>query len=268
MKILTKGTYYGAMRSEVRVNGIVLSEYNYESPQTDWHYHENPYFMYVIQGNMYDINKKGKSQCVSGDLLFHNWQDPHQNTRESRFARGFHMEFERSWFEEKRWDIALWEGSRILEHPELHQILAQLYYEFKCQDSFSEVSIELLLLRLCERLEINSQTTSISEPAWVPRLKELLQDTKKPVSLASLSEDLDVHPAHLSRAIPKYLNTTLGDYLRRQKVQRSLGYIMDSNYSLTEISYLCGFSDQSHFIRAFKMYFGITPKTFRRQLSA
>lgn len=266
MKILTKGNYYGNMRSEIRVNGIVLSEYNYEARETDWHFHENPYFMYVIQGNMYDINKKQKTACVSGDLLFHNWQDPHQNTRESKSARGFHMEFERNWFDDKRWDIDLWEGSRVLENPEIHHLLAQLYCEFKSQDSFSSVAIELLLLRLCECL--SAPTFETKEPSWVPRLKELLHDGETPISLESLSQDLDVHPVHLSRAIPRYLSTNLGDYLRQQKVKMSLGYLMGSEFSLTEIGYICGFSDQSHFIRTFKRYFGITPSAFRRKLSA
>jgi hypothetical protein len=73
MKILTKGTYYGAKKQEVEINGILLSQYDYFNPRTDWHYHENPYFMYVLQGNMKDCNAQVKTLCPSGSLMFNNW---------------------------------------------------------------------------------------------------------------------------------------------------------------------------------------------------
>jgi len=268
MKILTKGNYYGAKRSEIHVNGVVLSEYNYLAAETDWHFHENPYFMYVIQGDLYDINKKRKTTCPSGSLVFHNWQEPHQNTRESEFARGFHIEFERPWFDQKKWGVDLWEGSQLLENPELHHTLAKLYFEFKCQDAFSDLSIELLLMNLCEKIESKRPVSSLKEPSWIVPLKELLHDDHTTLSLQYLSEKLGVHPVHLSRTIPKYFSTTLGDYLRKQKIKQALSYLMNSNFSLTEISYICGFSDQSHFTRTFKLYFGVTPKAFRNRMSA
>ncbi len=60
------------MHAEQRINGIIFSEYDYISAKTDWHFHENPYFMYALQGNLYDINKKQKMLCPSGSFLLHN----------------------------------------------------------------------------------------------------------------------------------------------------------------------------------------------------
>lgn len=72
MKILTTGKYYGVKKSEINLNGVILSEYDYLVPRTDWHYHENPYFMYILKGDLFDINKRLKSNCPSGSLVFHN----------------------------------------------------------------------------------------------------------------------------------------------------------------------------------------------------
>jgi len=268
MKILTKGTYYGEKKLELDSKGIVLSEYNYHIPKTDWHYHENPYFMYVLQGNVYDVNKKRKTVCPGGSFLLHNWNEQHFNSKESSFARGFHIEFERKWFNQKKIDINLWEGSQLIENPEMHQILAKLYFEFKCQDAFSEVTIDLLLLQLCEKTQHSIYLDTTPEPNWINTLKELLNEDVQDLSLDSLSGILGVHPVHLSRSVPKYLHTTLGDYIRQQKIKKALAYLMDPSHSLTEITYLCGFSDQSHFTRTFKFYFHKTPKDFRKQLFA
>lgn len=266
MKILTKGTYFGKKKLEFDNKGIILSEYDYHIPQTDWHYHENPYFMYVLEGNVLDVNKKRTSICPAGTFLLHNWNEVHRNTKESTTARGFHIEFERKWFDQKKLNIDLWEGSRVLEDPRLHQVLAKLYYEFKCEDSFSEVSIDLLLLQLCERTQTLQDRLLEHEPSWIKKLIELINDESCIFTLDELSNKLGVHPVHLSRAVPKYLDTTLGNYIRQQKIKKALVYLLNPKYSLTDITYICGFADQSHFTRTFKMYFNLTPSKYRAHL--
>ncbi len=266
MKTLTLGNYYGRKKQELVLKDIVLSEYDYLIARTDWHFHENPYFMYLLQGDVYDVNKKRKTVCPPGSFLLHNWQEEHYNSKHSLNARGFHVEFKRSWFDAKKIDIDLWEGSQLIENPELHHLLAKLYLEFKCQDEFSEATIELLLYELCEKLTFKRRVGLVYEPSWIPLLKEFLHDGCDHMSLDFLSKELNVHPVHLSRSIPKYLGTTLGDYLRQQKIKKALSYMMNPKLSLTEIAYQCGFSDQSHFSRTFKLYFAKTPNRYRKEI--
>lgn len=248
------------------MEGLVLSEYDYFAPQTDWHYHENPYFMYVLDGDMHDVNHHGKTAIGAGSLVFHNWQEPHQNTKESNYGRGFHLELERSWFDNKKLDLELWEGSQIIQNPFLHHLLAKIYAEFHRKDTFSELALEILLLQLCEGLQGQQPTIQPSAPDWVKPLKALIWESNEVLSLQYLSDQLGIHPVHLSRAIPKYLATNLGDYIRQQRVKQSLPLVINSSMSLTEIAHHCGFSDQSHFTRIFKRYFDQTPNTFRKQL--
>ncbi|MEM6378244.1 MAG: helix-turn-helix transcriptional regulator, partial [Bacteroidota bacterium] len=77
-------------------------------------------------------------------------------------------------------------------------------------------------------------------------------------------KQLDIHPVHISRAAPKYLSVSLGEYLRLHKIKKAIPLLLDSNYSLTEIAYQTGFSDQSHFNHVFKSYFNTTPRRFRK----
>lgn len=268
MKILSKGEYFGVMKSELNYNGVMLSEYNYLMQDTGWHHHENPYLMYVLHGNLYDTNKKKETACTSGSLFFYNWDEPHYNSKHSDFAKGFHIEFERQWFKDKQLDLNLWEGSQLIKNPNLHHILAKLYFEFKCADDYSQVSVESLVFQLCEGIDSIQIIKTLDEPLWIQKLKEILHQNNQNLSLNSLSKELGVHPAHISRAVPKYLKTTLGDYIRQDKIKTAITYMMSSNLTLTDITYLCGFSDQSHFIRLFKLYIGMTPYQYKRKITS
>lgn len=55
--------------------------------------------------------------------------------------------------------------------------------------------------------------------------------------------------------------------LINMKIQRSI-LMLGSVKSLTSIALDCGFSDQSHFIRQFKLYCGMTPSEYRSGISA
>lgn len=264
MRILTTGTYYGTKKSKVNINGIILSQYDYLTPRTDWHYHENPYFMYVLQGNMMDSNKKVQTQCPSGSLMFNNWQEPHFGSKHSDNACGFHLEFEKEWFAKNGISLDLLEGSQRIQNPVLHVLFAKLYHEFLQMDNYSQVSVETLLLEISEVLSNVKQQSIETNPIWVDDLKELLHYDDSDLSLKYLSKELNIHPVHISRAASKYLSVSLGEYLRQQKVKKSIPLLLDSTKSLTEITYQVGFSDQSHFNRVFKSHFDMNPSSYRK----
>jgi AraC-like DNA-binding protein len=266
MKILTSGKYYGNQNAEVFFNGVLLSQYSYTDDITDWHYHENPYFMYILQGHMMDSNKKVKTLCPTGSLMFNNWQEPHFGSKHSNEARGFHLEFERKWLEKNGLSLSLLEGSQLVQNPKVHLLFAKLYLEFIHSDDFSEVSIEILLLQICEAIGDLNKNDSHKIPIWIDGLKELLHYSTANLSLQYLSDQLGVHPVHISRAAPKHLSMSLGEYIRQDKIKKSIPLLLDSDFSLTEISYQLGFSDQSHFNRVFKSFLNKNPSSYRKHV--
>src|SRR5215470_18796636 len=105
-------------------------------------------------------------------------------------------------------------------------------------------------------------------PAWAKELKEIIQDQiDTSVTLKQLSKDLDINPAYLSREFSKYFDDlSFGDYIRKLRIEKAIEYLNTSNYSLTKIAYLTGFSDQSHFTRIFKKHTGQNPSAYRKKL--
>lgn len=267
MKILTEGKYYGIKDSEKSFGGILLSQYNYTKDRTDWHYHENPYFWFVLNGDMMDCNKKANTLCPSGSIMFNNWQEVHYGSKHSENANGFHLEFQKKWFESNGINFDLIEGSQLIQNPQVHFLFAKLYYEFIHSDQYSEVTVEVLLLQICEVLNGLIEINIKNIPNWVNDLKELLHFDNSNLSLKYLSDQLGIHPVHISRTAPKYLSTSFGEYVRQHKLKKAIPLLLDPNNSLTEIAYQTGFSDQSHFNRVFKSYLNMNPSFYRKKLN-
>jgi len=110
-------------------------------------------------------------------------------------------------------------------------------------------------------------------PAWVKELKEAIQDQMDTnltapayrLSLTELSQSLAVNPAYVSRTFARYFDDlSFGDYIRKLRIEKALYLLENTSYTLTEIAYLTGFSDQSHFTRIFKKQVGQNPSTYRK----
>ncbi len=63
-------------------------------------------------------------------------------------------------------------------------------------------------------------------------------------------------------------NTSYKEILNKTRHDLALSYMADSSYSISEITYLLGFSDTSSFTRAFKRWTALSPSEYRsKQLS-
>jgi AraC-like DNA-binding protein len=104
-------------------------------------------------------------------------------------------------------------------------------------------------------------------PAWAQELKEIIQDhIDTNITLKEISKDLDLSPSYLSREFSKYFgDLSFGDYIQQQRIEKAKELMGNASYSLTEIAYLTGFSDQSHFTRIFKKITGQNPSDFRKK---
>jgi hypothetical protein len=118
--------------------------------------------------------------------------------------------------------------------------------------------------------KILKETDKKKTPAWVKELKNIIQDqidTQFTFDLKKISDELSLNPTYLSREFSKYFeDLNFGDYIRKKRIEKAIDLMQQSDYSLTEIAYLTGFSDQSHFTRTFKQITGKNPLSFRNSI--
>ncbi len=115
---------------------------------------------------------------------------------------------------------------------------------------------------------IRQQAVQKKTPQWVKELKQLIQDQiDTSISLTDLSRSLSIHPSYLSREFSKHFDDlSFGEYIRKLRIEKAIQLMNNEQLTLTQIAYLTGFSDQSHFTRIFKQYAGVSPSVFKKQL--
>jgi AraC-like DNA-binding protein len=114
---------------------------------------------------------------------------------------------------------------------------------------------------------IKHKSAKKKTPDWVRELKEIIQDqVDTNLNLTQISKSLDVNPTYLSREFSKHFdNLSFGEYTRKLRIEKAIELIKLNAHSLTEIAYLTGFSDQSHFTRVFKQITGKNPSAFKKE---
>ncbi|AEW00569.1 AraC family transcriptional regulator [Niastella koreensis] len=136
------------------------------------------------------------------------------------------------------------------------------------KEKHTQQPFENLLLEVFNRFLKSKKGTGKKIPAWAQELKDLIQDhIDTNLSLKELSKDLSINPSYLSREFSKHFNNlSFGEYIRKQRIEKAMELMATPTYSLTEIAYLTGFSDQSHFTRIFKKHNGISPSEYRKNI--
>ena len=83
------------------------------------------------------------------------------------------------------------------------------------------------------------------------------------ITLDDTAAHVYLSPSYLSKIFKEEMRTTFNAYLNSVRVEKSKTILLSNSLSISEVSDLVGFADQSYFNKVFKKYAGITPKKYR-----
>ncbi|MBQ8250144.1 MAG: AraC family transcriptional regulator, partial [Clostridia bacterium] len=83
------------------------------------------------------------------------------------------------------------------------------------------------------------------------------------ISCEDVAKECCLSRKHLNRIFKKYTGQTLNDYLISSRAQYAKQLVVNSEYTVKEISYMMGFENASSFVAFFKRHFGLPPKLYR-----
>lgn len=262
---LPAGEFFGQQSKSFEVLGFRLTESTYSSglklPQ---HSHELAKFCFVISGDYLETIGKRTHLRRPLTLTFH---PPDTTHAEAHNALGHHFLVEM----DKRWLDYASEYAAPLDAPVEAsdampvRVATQLYNEFRHLDGVSALAVQGLMLELlAETSRRSSGATNCKPPRWLEQVKEELHARfQENLSLAELAASAGVHAVHLARTFRKFHNCTVGDYVRRLRIEYASHQLSYTDAPLAEIASEAGFADQSHFSRLFKRHTSMLPKEFR-----
>ena len=225
------------------------------------HYHDNPTICFMLHGGGVEHKSCQTYERPACDARFYYAAQTHQSIIKTFPSRCFNLELKPAFL--KRYEIS--ENiinKAVNDNLNAKLLMLKAHSEFLTNDSFTESSIKILLLGMLNETE---SLASRKRPKWIDKLHQILNDCwAENLTLEDLSVAVSVHPVTISKQFTKYFACTLGEYLRKLRINKSIPLIRNSEFSLTEIALLCGFADQSHFTRNFKKMTGFLPKDFKR----
>lgn len=92
--------------------------------------------------------------------------------------------------------------------------------------------------------------------AMINYIKNNYQDK---ISISDLSKELAYSESMLNRKFKKEVYLTFNEYLNRYRINKAIELLENSDYNISEIAYMCGYSSAKYFSRVFKKYLGIAP---------
>ena len=251
MKQLTKGKYTGDVVSKMIIDDSIITTTHYSSKKNNpnWHYHENLHICFVFQGGKAETKKEASYTQKGGSIFFYHAEETHRWISPNPISKSANIEIGQAFLNKyslKESDIK----KAIYNNVSAKTLMLKMQQEMLIKDLNSNTAVESLLLEL---VSFSKSTSAKKAPVWVVHLTELLHDQwNQPMSLQEIALIIGVHPITISKFFRKYFSCTLGEYQRKLKIEKSIQLIKEPQLSLTEIAFLCGFTDQSHFTRNFK----------------
>lgn len=243
----------------------------------DWcsilHTHPFTEFFYVMHGRGYLLLKEHTCPLKEDDLVVVNpgiehTEGSHQETPLEYIVlgiEGIELKFEdnsegyailNSW--ENRNEVL---GYLLAMARELEQ--KPLYYELTCRD-LMEVLLVYLIRHTPPTLSIASTQRTNKECDVIKRYID--SNYRENITLDRLAEIAHMNKYYLVHSFGKYMGISPINYLLAKRVAESKSLLASTNYSISQIASMIGFSSQSYFSQAFRKAMGETPGGYRKRI--
>ena len=116
----------------------------------------------------------------------------------------------------------------------------------------------------------SSIETTLSDTKNISKLKTVLSFIRENFHLQITLDDMADHAGmstkYFCSKFKEMTTKTPIEYLNTYRIEQASRKLLNTDISVTDTAFLCGFNDLSYFIKTFKTYKGITPAKFRKTL--
>jgi AraC family transcriptional regulator len=258
--------FFGSSLTSRDFGQFLMTERQYPGGcTTPVHAHERPLFCVVLEGAYEEQHSNKTLYCTPTTTLFHAAEEEHLERFADCGGRSLIVELEPAWIDRVQ------EISRVGIHNSVAQdsgtlrsMGSRLYREFLTGDPVSRLMIEGLLFEITGEFFRAERRSERRLPAWLAQAVEMIQDNfPRRLTLASIAEEVGVHPVHLAQSFRRFHGCTVGDYVRRLRIDYVCQELVRSDTSFIDLATAAGFADKGHLTRTFKRAVGVSPPQYR-----
>ena len=225
--------------------------------------------VFTFAGSFALTMRSAESLLTPRSLLYVPAGEAHSNIFGSQGAGVFITAIDPAWIGD-RLEIVSTEAEkpRIAPAGSLTGLALEIYREFRSPDTLSDLIVEGAFLELLGRWFRQDFHQGRSAPLWLRQVKGLLHDSfRGPVSLNQVAQAAGVHPSHVAREFRRVYGMTIGEYVRKLRVEfvaEGLVRPRKDTASLTDLALGAGFSSHAHMAAVFNRVIGMSPSQYRK----
>jgi AraC family transcriptional regulator len=225
-----------------------------------------PYFSIILRGAYRETSGNRVRECKPATLLFHPEGELHADQFHQGYCRVFSFEIGAQWLARARQCSVELVGPIQFPTGPAVWLATKLYRELYAADDASSLVVEGLLLEiLAEISRKRSRTGARQPPRWLKDARDLLlANFSESLSLDAVAKTVEIHPVHLSREFRRFYHHSIGEYVRKLRIEFACNQIASSDRPFFEIAAAAGFADHGHFTRNFKRFTSLTPSQYRK----
>ena len=229
------------------------------------HAHAAASICLTLAGQGREINGGDTALTVPGSLIMRAPGLIHSNQYGGGAAhRSLMIEIQAGWLETCRQFTGLFTGYKQFSGGPVTQLALRTYQESKIIDSAAPIIVEGLMLEMLGHASRSLFKPPVRLPYWLTQARDLLHGHfHDALNLVNVAETIGVHPTHLARTFKRHYGSTVGEYIRRLRLDWATRRLAETEDPISEIAAAAGFYDQSHFSHLFKQHTGFTPAEFR-----
>lgn len=231
------------------------------------HMHANSYLSFIVEGRYTETYQGNSVTAGAGSVRFLPAFEVHSNTYDDG-ARCLLVELPPDSIERLKDHAHILDRPGEVTNPRAALLARRLYSEFRQHDPAANIAIEGLVLEILAESVRSTVAGSRHVPRWLLRARDMIQAQFLDVpSLTEIARTAGVHPVHLSREFRRHFDCTVGEFMRKLRIEHASHLLANTATPLAEIAAVCGFADQSHFSSTFKRTVGLTPARYREMQS-
>lgn len=232
--------------------------------------------MYMAEGSMIFTQRDNESCARQHDIALWDSAQPAQ-TRFDHPIRQLHVMIPRTTAIAQLPGIERLCGLSINGESEVGKILRSHIVQLGCSIAGIPERLRPLIMDATLQLiaatfhpEEERITAAVRRPALLRIEKYILGNLGDPdLSVASIADALGYSARHVHRLFDGF-DFSVGDWIKRRRLLAARTLLASNpsrDLSVAQVAYRFGFRQHSHFSRAFKEEFGVSPKQFRQGLA-